>query len=403
MDDSWSSLITTSLAHFANDGGGYVFITLLPVLPIPGTFLIGSLGALQNLFSVISSPIIGKRADSGRDYGNLLAIGLSLVGIAVIGYSVAILFTTGFSLFLFLLPFAILGGIGSSFYHPLGASVLYEKWRDSSLGRAMGINGAAGSLGRALYPVIIVGLVTYLTMPSVVAIAFATFVIAIVINHNFRRMSFSKPKDLVLGKNNRTPLSAIIPKIFGLTSVAFTRGIFAMGLVYWLTLYLKNVRNFGYVLDGAVFSLVLAMAVLGQPTFGYLADKIGRRLALGLSVLISALAMIGFLSLTNQILSVFLLAIFGFTALTGFPLLLPIAISIAPKGTETMSSSIVWGVGNVGGGAVGPFLIGILAEPAFLGSLAGGFFVVIAIGLMGLAILPFVPKVDARKIFPPNS
>lgn len=403
MDDSWSSLITTSLAHFANDGGGYVFITLLPVLPIPSTFLIGSLGALQNLFSVISSPIIGKRADSGRDYGNLLAIGLSLVGIAVIGYSVAILFTTGFSLFLFLLPFAILGGIGSSFYHPLGASVLYEKWRDSSLGRAMGINGAAGSLGRALYPVIIVGLVTYLTMPSVVAIAFATFVIAIIINHNFRRMSFSKPKELVLGQNNRTPLSAIIPKIIGLTSVAFTRGIFAMGLVYWLTLYLKNVRNFGYVLDGAVFSLVLAMAVLGQPTFGYLADKIGRRLALGLSVLISALAMIGFLSVTNQILSVFLLAIFGFTALTGFPLLLPIAISIAPKGTETMSSSIVWGVGNVGGGAVGPFLIGILAGPAFIGSLAGGFFVVIAIGLMGLAILPFVPKVDTRKIFPPNS
>ncbi|HKW05407.1 MAG TPA: hypothetical protein VJN71_08925, partial [Nitrososphaerales archaeon] len=114
------------------------------------------------------------------------------------------------------------------------------------------------------------------------------------------------------------------------------------------------------------------------------------------SIFISALAMIAFLSVTNQILSVFLLAIFGFTALTGFPLLLPIAISIAPKGTETMSSSIVWGVGNVGGGALGPFLIGILAEPRFLGSLDGGFLVVIAIGLMGLVILPFVPKLNTR-------
>ena len=87
---------------------------------------------------------------------------------------------------------------------------------------------------------------------------------------------------------------------------------------------------------------------------------------------------------------------FGFFGLTGFPLLMPLAIGAAPEGAATMSGSIVWGVGNVGGGALGPFLIGLLANPGLLGSLASSFYVVTFISLVSLVLFPTIPRPQKR-------
>jgi MFS transporter, FSR family, fosmidomycin resistance protein len=92
-------------------------------------------------------------------------------------------------------------------------------------------------------------------------------------------------------------------------------------------------------------------------------------------------------------LQIISLAIFGFFTFTQFPLLMPLAIGAVPKEAGTLSNSIVWGIGNAGGGSFGPFLVGLLATPAYLGNLNSAFLVVTIISLISLAILPFVSPV----------
>lgn len=78
MEYRIQSLIATSLAHFANDGNGYVFITLYPfpfflfpltsytfgVSNVSSLLIIGILASLLNLlFSVVASPLVHRMAD----------------------------------------------------------------------------------------------------------------------------------------------------------------------------------------------------------------------------------------------------------------------------------------------------------------------------------------------------
>ena len=135
MKDETKTLVATSLAHFINDGAMYVFVILNPKLLVSQVFLIGILGGLQNLFSVFASPIIGRRADAGKNYGSLMTLGLVMMGIGIAGYSISVLFASGFSLFLFLIPFSIIAGVGKSFYHPLGAAAVQGMLKGESIGR----------------------------------------------------------------------------------------------------------------------------------------------------------------------------------------------------------------------------------------------------------------------------
>ena len=404
LQDATKNLFVTSVAHFVNDGTLYIFITLNPKLLPSEFFLIGMLGAIQNFFSVAISPFIGRKADSAKNYGKLLSLGLVLIGVGVVGYSTSIFFVSGFSLFLYLVPFAIIAGIGSSFYHPLGATIISEKWRGPSLGRAMGINGAAGSSGRALYPLFVVSLVVSFEIPSVTVlavVAFASAALVLSIPHN---VSIRKDQSVIAeGRVNKTdavakvPMALILPKIRGLTIIAFTRGLFSAGIVYFIPSYLTSVRHLQFGLQlGIVFSFMLGMSILGQPVFGYIADRFGRRLALGIAIVGSSAMILLFLNIGNLFIASIFLGLFGFFGLTGFPLLLPLATTILPEETQTIGGSIVWGVGNVGGGAAGPFIIGLLAEPVLLGSLTNGFYVVVVIGIAALVILPFVPKPRAK-------
>ncbi|MGH2638116.1 MAG: MFS transporter [Rhabdochlamydiaceae bacterium] len=401
------SLVSTSLAHFVNDVNTYVFIILYPkLLPLPSElYLIGVLAGLQNLFSVAVSPFVGRVADSRKNYGTLLSVGLSLMGIGIAGYSVSVYFVTGFSLFLFLIPFSVIAGAGGAFYHPLGASVLNEKWKPQLLGRAMGINGSVGSVGRAIYPLAVVALAVYISIPAVTALAVAAFISAGVVLRMLWSVDFLRRgteqnagvrangevvKGGVHGRN--IALGSILPSIIALTLVSFLRGFFMFGVVNFIPVYLKRVGGLQYGLELAtVFTLILAMPILGQPVLGNIADKNGRRLALGISIGGSGIAILFLLNTTNLILQVASLAAFGFFGLTGFPLLLPLATAAVPREAATLSSSIVWGVGNVGGGALGPLFIGLLAAPALLGSLNGSFYVATIISLCSLAVLPFVP------------
>ncbi len=403
LRDDIRSLASTSLAHFINDGSMYVFVMLYPILVNNYSISlleVGVLAALQSAFSISVSPFIGRWSDAKRNYGTLIAEGMLFLGFGIGGFAFATLYFSGYSLFLSLIPFSAITGIGSAFYHPLGATVLSEKWRGKNLGRAMGINGSIGSVGRAIYPVIVVALVVSLTVPSIFTLsiaAFATGLIVFLMLRSTTSMKSISGKDLGKEAESSIPISALMPSLLALTIVAFIRGIFTIGIVSLIPTYLTKVGKISYGFDlGIIVVIMNATAIFSQPFFGWLADKIGRRLALGISNLGSVIAMLLFLTTSNSELLVVYLAMFGLFTLTAFPLIMSLTSEIVPRRASTMANSIVWGVGNVGGGAVGPVLIGLLAEPTMLNSLNSSFYVVTLIGIVSVVLMPLVPKPKER-------
>lgn len=406
MNNRARSLAATSLAHFVNDGGQYVFITLYPTLfPSSTQFAyvyIGALAAVQSLFSVAASPFVGRSADASGKYDFLLFIGLSLLGLGILGFAISVLFTRGFYLFLFLIPFSAIAGVGSAFYHPLGATVLTETWDLTSLGRAMGINGSLGSVGRAIFPLIVAILVVYFTIPSVLTLTILYVGIAFAVYRMLRTVHFGRIRTAgtAIKKGGeqegrlRKPsitINRLIPLILPLTIVSFMKGFFSFGVVNFVAVYVEHIIGINFSVElGLVLTLVLAMPIVGQPIFGYVADMFGRRLALGISIGGSGLAILVLLATSNLYLQIACLALFGFFVFTGFPLLMPLASGAVPPEAATLSNSIVWGLGNAGGGAVGPLLIGILAQPGYFGSLGNAFLLATIVSLLSIVLLPFV-------------
>jgi MFS family permease len=387
----------TSIGHFLNDGANYLFPAVYPVLlnsyHVSLSF-IGILAALYSLSSLVSSPFIGKRSDYNRSYLTLIPVGLSIVALGILGFTISVVFFSGSLFYVGLVLFSLLGGFGSSFYHPLAAAILNEAFSADRRGRAMGINGSLGGFGSFAFPIITVGLIASYGVISLTLIALVFFLLAIAIYSVMRSIkvnaAFTDKSDQ---RDSRVTYRFVLPFVLALTLSGFLRNLCTQGVISFLPTYLNTVSKINYQYIGYALIAFSVAAIVGQPLFGWLSDHFGR-LPMLVVTCIGAVGSILLLALTpgNFWLTEISIALFGLFSYTNFPLFLGLTGVIAPKGTITLANSIVWGFGMIGGGTVGPILVGVLSDKAFLGSLDQAFLVLAAAGFASLVFLPFVPK-----------
>ncbi|MGI0079875.1 MAG: MFS transporter, partial [Nitrososphaerales archaeon] len=393
FSDSSKSLFATSVAHFINDGALAVFPLLYPIFTKSysvSTLSIAVLAFLLYAVSIFVSPSIGKVSDKSHKYGGLMASGLFMLAIGIFGYSILALLFNGLSLVLILVPFTIIAGVGGSFYHPLGATVIREMWESGGHGRAMGINGAVGSLGRALFPLIVTAILAFSALPALSVLAAATAFPGVVVLWVLRKVKFGPNQSVEnIGSSEQEkslPSRKIAKLMMPLITVSFSRGLFTLGILSFIPLYLTSVDHFSFSYSGILYALLLGTGVVSQPIFGYMSDRFGRRLVLQISNIGSFIFLLLFLETQDPLLAALFLAVFGAFGLTAFPLLLGIVASTSPKGSRTIASSLVWGVGNTSGTAFGPLVIGVLAEPYLLGSLQPAFLVLTLMGVTSILL-----------------
>jgi MFS family permease len=171
-------LILTSLTHFVNDDVSMVPLSIFPLLlTIFGLAApeLGVVAAMWSITSVIGSPAVGHLSDRFRRNGALLLAGLAMMAIGVIGTGWSVTGSATRSVLPLdvcpaLVLFAAIGGLGSAVSHPMGGTVLSQAYPASRIGKALGLNRAVGSLGRTLYPTIVVVLISVLNLPYGVAL-----------------------------------------------------------------------------------------------------------------------------------------------------------------------------------------------------------------------------------------
>jgi FSR family fosmidomycin resistance protein-like MFS transporter len=400
-------LVVASLGHFINDGSTAVFPVIYPILISSFSFTTATTGILAGVLyasSLIASPFIGRRSDFNRNYFGLMSFGLVAVASGVVGFGVCLALVHSANLdFWILILFTVVSGFGSAFYHPIGAAILNVIWRRSTRGRAMGVSGSLGAIGILTFPIVADFLIFSLGEIWLALLGLVAILIAIGLYFGIRNIKF---KDEVITVNegsvsqpspqpqqrHSVPFKTVFSAVYVLMIIAFLRSFFTSGVTQFAPTYLNQVNHVPQAYLGYAIASISLPGIVSQPIFGHFGDRMGRRLAIGVTTIGSAVSIILFLFSTNLIEAELLLAAFGFFQYTSFPIFLSLSGEIAPEGATTLSNSIVWGIGTTGGGSLGPVVIGILSTKLFLGSLSQAFLVVSLIGLTSVALLPFVKR-----------
>ena len=386
------ALAFTSVGHFVNDGSVFFLPLVVDLLAAIKGVTPLEVAVMLFLFyfgSTISSVFVGRQADRTGTPGRLMAVGMSCLGAGLIGFFLIVVYAGGTELFAFALLCDLVMGFGSSFYHPLGGSILQSAFGRETMGRALGMNGAMGSLGRALYPSLFFVAAAALTTPG--SLGFFGLVgmgAALLIWAGLGRAERSSPKVDAVQQSVRSSLTKPMIVLLG---VSFLRSASLFGVAAYVPIFLTTQRGLGVSsLLGLSLTAFYASAILGQPLFGFLADRLNHRLVLAISALGAAASVVGAVE-TGGVESIALLSLFGFFAYTGFPLLMSLASDYSAQSSSALGNSLVWGLGATGGNSVGPLLVYALALNDY-GRLGSSFEAMAALAVVSAVGALLIPK-----------
>jgi MFS family permease len=357
-------LAFTSLGHFINDGTVFFVPLIADIFANQRGVTPTELTVMFVIFygsASILSAYVGRVADRTGGAGRLIGIGTTLLSLGIFTYFVTLSYATGAFFLPLMMVSAFITGFGSAFYHPLGASVLQGSFSDAQRGRALGINGAFGSIGRALYPSLFFFVAIFLSTSSSLALLGVVGILASVGillglgGQKIRRPS--EPKSL--GPTTRAR-DALTSGIIMLTLVSFVRFTATSGITAWIPIFISTQKGLGVSgVLGLTLTVMFATAIIGQPFFGWLLDRFDRRVVLAVSSVGSSLSILGYLY-TNGLMELLILALFGLFTFAAFPLFLSLAANYEAKGSSSLGNALVWGIGSSRGSVVGPLITGAL-------------------------------------------
>lgn len=405
-------LALTSLGHFINDGTGVLAFLVVDVMASKFSlppWIVAALFIVYYVASSVLSTYVGKVADRTGLPGQMIAVGLALM-------------STGLVLLLVILRIRIplidvvaagalavgLMGFGSTFYHPLGAVILQSGYGGKVRGKALGLNGAAGSIGRAIYPYLFLLAAVSVTIGgSIAAFSLIGFAACMAIWYGFHSDKGVSPKS---GSGSAEQQGVLTRGVILLVIVSFIRSVAFQTVTSWISLYLTFTRGLGISLKlGTDLTGMYALAIVGQPLFGVLVDRFDKRYILAISSAGAGLSIFYYIGLTGP-LSVVALSLFGLFAFSGFPLLFSITSDYVPKASSAFGNALVWGIGGTGGSMVGQILTLVISENSYAG-LASSFRVMALLAVLAAVVTLTIPAKRQRpdeqyesnpKAAPPN-
>jgi len=178
---------------------------------------------------------------------------------------------------------------------------------------------------------------------------------------------------------------------------------FGSGLAFpFLAIYLHNVRGFGLGTAGLVLGTNGLVAVAAGPTVGPLIDRVGGRLTLGTSLVVSAVGW-GLMPLVRQPWHAFVLAAVG-GAGTGvfWPSVSVLLVGLTPAAKRHTAFAVQRVAINLGIG-LGGLAGGLIATSSDPGSFTALFVVDAATFLAMIFVLPLVPQPETELEVEPQT
>ncbi|MUG72239.1 MFS transporter [Paenibacillus validus] len=359
----------------------------------------GFLATLTLLSSAVGGILFGMVADR---YGRTKSLMLS-----IFVYSI-FTFLCGFSETVTQLAvFRLLLGIGMGGEWVAGAALITETWDAKHRGKAMGFVQSAWAIGYA-FAAIVAGLISPLwgwrgvfffgIIPALVAI--------------WIRKGTKEPEIWEKMKQESSKVKQAKPKLLELFSSKIIRWTMLgaalsvcaqfgyWGLFTWIPSYLGTPIDKGGagldILKSTTWIVIMQTgAWFGYVTFGFLADKIGRRKTFILFFVMAAL-LVPVYGMTHDATSLLLLgpfvAFFGSGYFSGFGSVLA---ELFPTEIRATGQGFCYNFGR-GIAATAPTIVGFMATSIGLGAAFG--FLAIAFALAALLVIAFLPETKGKVL-----
>ncbi len=373
-----------SVSHLLNDTMQSVIPALFPILEQTMHLSYSQLGLVafaNNITASLLQPLIGWYTDR-KPLPFLLPVGMfcTLLGMGVLAFAPNLPFVIGA---------VMLVGLGSAVFHPEGSRLVISS-AGSRPGLAQSIFQVGGNSGQALAPLLT--LLFFARQGQAGAVWFVGMAaIAIVILYglakwhrgHLERQALHGTADGV--RTSSAPRRAVVWVLAVILLITFARSWYVAGITNFYALY--QIKTFGASLSAAqthVFVFLVAGA-LGTLVGGGLADRFGKKRML----IFSSAACAPFswlLTFSPEPWTYVLLAVTGFSILTGFSVALIYTLELLPGKTGTVSG-LLFGLA-FGLGAMGSMVLGWLGDRIGLPDMLMLCSLIPLIGLLAFALPP---------------
>ena len=373
-----------SVSHLLNDTMQSVIPALFPILEQTMHLSYSQLGLIafaNNITASLLQPLIGWYTDR-KPLPFLLPLGMfcTLLGMGVLAFAPN-------------LPSVILAvmlvGLGSAVFHPEGSRLVISS-AGSRPGLAQSIFQVGGNSGQALAPLLT--LLFFARQGQAGAVWFVGMAaLAILILYRLARWHQGHlERQALLGtadvaRTSLAPRRAVGLALAVILLITFARSWYVAGITNFYALF--QIKTFGASLSAAqthVFVFLVAGA-LGTLVGGGLADRFGKKKML----IFSSAACAPFswlLTFSPEPWTYVLLAITGFSILTGFSVALIYTLELLPGKTGTVSG-LLFGLA-FGLGAIGSMVLGWLGDRIGLPDMLMLCSLIPLIGLLAFALPP---------------
>lgn len=371
-------LLVLSLGHLATDIYQGALPAILPFLKERLNLTYTGTGVIMLAFNVASSiiqPLFGFISDRRRQtlflpLGCLCAAG----GFCLLPFP---------SQYLQVLILVVFSGFGVALYHPEGFKTA-RFFTGPGKAAGMSVFSVGGNLGFALGPVITLAIIQHLGFPyiPIMIIPAATFLIIMarswgdIVTH---KSAAEETKTLRQAHQSSAYISLALIII-----TVIMRSWTHAGLQTYIPFYYVNYLKGDPIYAGKLVSVFLLGGAIGTLTGSPVADRIGHRLYLILSLLLTTL-MFPLILVASGAALFFILFVFGMILISSFTVTIVMAQHLLP-GNLGVASGLMVGFA-IGTGGIGVTLLGALADrygvPFALKS-------IVALPLMGLVTSLFV-------------
>ncbi|MCJ7774010.1 MAG: MFS transporter, partial [Desulfobacterales bacterium] len=308
-------MIIVSSAHGMHDTYSGFIAPLLPFLIERLSLLKAEAGLFILIFqgASILQPIIGHIGDRRnlRKYAlvapAVTGIFLSLLGTAP-SFSVALLY-------------CLIAGISSAALHAT-LPALVSSFSGENIGKGMGIWMVGGELGVMLGPILITAVVTTFSMEATPWLMIGGFVVSVLLSFLLKDLPFHNS---VTNQQIKIPVKELTAILLPIAGITVTRSILRTCSVLYLPVFLTD-NGSSIWFAGISLSIAQGIGILGTISGGLLNDRLGYKITIILSLIVSAIAMI-FFSRSQGITQIIILAILSISSL----MILPVGMAIVQK------------------------------------------------------------------------
>jgi FSR family fosmidomycin resistance protein-like MFS transporter len=342
-------LITLMLGHFAVDSYAGLLPVLFPLLIGRFHLDLGTVGLVSLAYTgmaSISQPLFGAVADR---YGTRFT-GAALLWTAFTFGAVGFAPT-----FTVLLVIAAFSGLGSGFFHPLGALTVRSLLPSRGSNTAMSVYVTGGTVGLACGPLIGVVVFGLLGLRGTAVMLLPVAAMATYLLTSMRRRGKRQPREAV-SPARQVPVPRV--KLAATVGMMMSRSWTVVTLQAFTPTWYQQLGYRPWFYGPLVTTLVLASAA-GAVGCGGLADRHGRRAVILVTLISSVPAVALYVAFPGPAAFVWAIMV-GFLAASTAPLMLMLAQELM-AGRAGLASGLIMGLAFVTG-AIGVPVTGAVAD-----------------------------------------